>query len=361
MKKMNIVIGIDDNCHQLVDFFKFNDIAHQLLDLWDTTVDQYRLPDQVMFSDQTLLILSYNQLVNLLSLQNSQQLVNFCQQNNHIWIWADIDGVPLCIDYKNYLLELDQLVDKNKITLFFDGRLSSHQFSDTVFQNIKFKEVPYSYFLTQPRIKRSTVDKINCSRDFMITTILQARRPHRYLLQKQLKKIPGLIDRGHVSMRLKNNSNRYDDWFGESPPSRIGMDEFPSMDLYLDSWLEIVPETLYKNGYYITEKTVKPIATKTPFLMVTSHRYLEYLRQQGFQTFNGIISEKYDQEFRIENRVKLVVDQLHDIVKNGAESFYQACRPVLEHNQNRLLEISGRKRYDLDLFLKQQLESIGVV
>jgi hypothetical protein len=74
-----------------------------------------------------------------------------------------------------------------------------------------------------------------------------------------------------------------------------------------------------------------------------------------------VIDERYDQQPRIQDRVRLLLEQLQDIIRNGSQSFYQACRPVLEHNQARLCEIAGRRLYDVDLFIKQNLEEDGVL
>jgi hypothetical protein len=186
----------------------------------------------------------------------------------------------------------------------------------------------------------------------MLTTIRKPGRLHRDILWNQLTAVDGLIDRGHVRSGTKR--------IGTQPHQHTWRDGYPSMDLYQDSWLEIAPERLYRDGYFITEKTVKPIATKTPFLTVSTRFYLEYLRQQGFQTFGNIIDESYDRQPLVEDRVKLMLEQLQDIIRNGSEAFYKECVPVLEHNQTRLFEISGGKQYVVDIFIAKQLEQLGI-
>jgi hypothetical protein len=59
--------------------------------------------------------------------------------------------------------------------------------------------------------------------------------------------------------------------------------------------IEVVLETLFDDDrLHLTEKTLRPIACGQPFILVATAGSLEYLRQYGFKTFNGIWSEEYD-------------------------------------------------------------------
>lgn len=89
------------------------------------------------------------------------------------------------------------------------------------------------------------------------------------------------------------------------------------------------------------KKTLKPMATRTPFLVCSTQGYLRYLQSQGYRTFGGLINERYDQEPDLATRISKMLDQLQDIVRNGAESFYRASQDILEHNQLKLAENHG--------------------
>ena len=131
------------------------------------------------------------------------------------------------------------------------------------------------------------------------------------------------------------------------------------MDLYRNNYVELVPETLYKHGYFFTEKTMKPIATKTPFLVVSNCHYLKFLKQHGFKTFDNLIDESYDSFPRIEDRIRSLVQTMHDISKNGVGDFYQQAQHTLAHNHQQLLEISGGWRYYRDLDYQRIIDSMG--
>jgi hypothetical protein len=288
------------------------------------------------------------------------QIVEFCSRGNKIWVWNNIDVGTYALRNKNKLLELDQIVQKDSITFFIDFQFSTHELLSKSIKNLTFKVQPYNWFFAMPRILNATVSKQNCTKDFLLTTVIREDNLHRKILKTQMEKIPGLLHRGHVNFTTPNNNDTVSKWLGDHPHQHDGKEGFPSMDLYLDSWLEIVPETLYKNAYYFTEKTTKPIATKTPFLIVSTRYYLEYLRTQGFKTFEGIIDESYDCQPKIQTRVEMLLEQLQDIIKNGSEAFYNECLPILEHNQNRLLEISGKRQYVIDLFIQENLQDTGI-
>jgi hypothetical protein len=354
---MNIVVKDDQNITGITEYFDFNQISYSRESLWNPDVDQYgrsELPDDLIHNNSTLLILDYGTFINLCTWPTSlTQLIEFCSNNNKIWVWSDIDGLITSILHQSTLLNLDKQLPSLCITVFVDGTvLNQHPL--TKLCNIQIKTFPYNFFLHRPRIQNAIVDKHNCSRDFMLTTVKKADRHHRDILWNQLNAIDGLIDRGHVNFGLGKNR------IGQQSHQHKWSDGYPSMDLYRDSWLEIAPETLYQDGYFITEKTVKPIATKTPFLTVSTCYYLEYLQQQGFQTFSNIIDESYDRQPLVEDRIRLMLEQLQDIIRNGSEAFYKECASVLEHNQNRLFEINGCKQYVTDIFIAKQLEQLGI-
>ena len=353
---MNIVVKDDKNITGITEYFDFNKISYTINPLWNSTVDQFgrnELPAELIQSNSTLLILDYNTFINLCTWTTSlAQLIKFCS-NNKIWVWSNIDGLPISIHRQSTLISLDKQLASLCITVFIDGIVSDRH-PLTKLKNIQLKSFPYNFFLHRPRIQNAIVDKHSCSRDFMLTTVKKHKRMHRDILWNQLNAINGLIERGHVN--YGSGKNRV----GQQSHQHTWSDGHPSMDLYQDSWLEIAPETLYRDGYFITEKTVKPIATKTPFLTVSACFYLEYLRQQGFQTFGNIIDESYDQQPLVEDRVRLMLGQLQDIIRNGSEAFYKECTSVLEHNQNRLFEIDGRKQYVVDVFIAKQLEQLGI-
>ena len=70
--------------------------------------------------------------------------------------------------------------------------------------------------------------------------------------------------------------------------------DYTSSD-YITSNIEVVLETLFDDDrLHLTEKTLRPIACRQPFILMATHGSLEYLRHYGFETFGDLIDESYD-------------------------------------------------------------------
>lgn len=109
-----------------------------------------------------------------------------------------------------------------------------------------------------------------------------------------------------------------------------------NFDEAADSLVYVPTETVYfGRRLHITEKTFKAIALEMPFVLVAPAGSLEYLRQYGFQTFDKVIDESYDQEpddiKRIE-KVVHVLNELNSLSVKEKQQLHRAMLPVVEHN-----------------------------
>ena len=110
--------------------------------------------------------------------------------------------------------------------------------------------------------------------------------------------------------------------------------------VYKNFLIDIVAETFTSgNCFFVTEKTVRPMLLKKPFVHMGSKNYLDYLHQMGFRTFSDFWSEEYDgyegQERYI--RILKLIDQLAQIPINKLEQMYWDMQYTLDHNYNLLL------------------------
>ena len=109
-----------------------------------------------------------------------------------------------------------------------------------------------------------------------------------------------------------------------------------NFDESADSLVYVPTETVYfGQRLHITEKTFKAIALEMPFVLVAPAHSLRYMRSYGFQTFQGIFDESYDEETndikRIEKVVKLLED-LNTLSIKERQQIHRACVPIVEHN-----------------------------
>jgi hypothetical protein len=224
-------------------------------------------------------------------------------------------------------------------------------------QNIKAQVLPVNQFMRgAPRCQAPTSQKVKSARyDYLLTTIRRPQRPHRNILWDQLHQRSGLVQRGLISNSSMQNDPEA--WLGDLPAQHNYWGFHASMDLYLNCYVEIAPETCYRDLNYFTEKTQKPMMTRTPFLSVANQGYLKWLKSQGFKTFDSLIDESYDTCPAVEDRVCSMLNTLEHIVASGAEQFYLACQPILDHNFSRLCELAGSWHHQFDSVLWQLVKN----
>ena len=104
-------------------------------------------------------------------------------------------------------------------------------------------------------------------------------------------------------------------------------------------------------GILITEKTVRTMLARHPFIMVSKSLTLQSLREQGFKTFDGIIDESYD---LIENDIERItaicneIKRLNNFTEEQWIEFRQQTREITEHNFNMLESLTNDGRENMD-------------
>jgi hypothetical protein len=106
---------------------------------------------------------------------------------------------------------------------------------------------------------------------------------------------------------------------------------------YQNSMIEVVLETLFDDArHYLTEKILRPIACKQPFMLAGPAGSLKYLRDYGFKTFHGLIDESYDDIVDPLKRIDAIIQEMQRISKlsnDQKNQLMQDIRPAVEHNQ----------------------------
>ena len=114
----------------------------------------------------------------------------------------------------------------------------------------------------------------------------------------------------------------------------------PLTQLYKSALVDLVVEShVAGNTFFPTEKTIRPMLLKKPFIVFGSRDYLAYLRQMGFRTFGDFWDETYD-GFGDGDRLKKIYTLITDIAHRGAselESMFWSMQYSLEHNYNLLM------------------------
>lgn len=111
-------------------------------------------------------------------------------------------------------------------------------------------------------------------------------------------------------------------------------------EFYKDFLVDIVAETFTSGRtFFATEKTVRPMLLKKPFIHMGPKCFLIHLRQMGFKTFHDFWDEEYDGydgALRFTHILKLV-DNISQKSKEELQDMYNCMKPILDHNHNLLM------------------------
>jgi len=124
----------------------------------------------------------------------------------------------------------------------------------------------------------------------------------------------------------------------------ISVDEFLNIDSeYNKLFAEIVSETYTEgNTFFPTEKTFRPIALKTPFIVNGPKYFLKNLRKLGFKTFNKWWPEDYDNYDNVDRIEKIFknIDYISGLSYSELNTMYNSMEHVLDHNRALLKTIT---------------------
>lgn len=98
---------------------------------------------------------------------------------------------------------------------------------------------------------------------------------------------------------------------------------------------------------YFTEKTWKSFANGNALMLYASPGSLAHLRLMGFETFQSLWSEDYDQQPDSFKRAKMIVQELYNLRDEDPEELYNVCRPMIEHNFYHLQKVKEMQMKNL--------------
>jgi hypothetical protein len=90
-----------------------------------------------------------------------------------------------------------------------------------------------------------------------------------------------------------------------------------------------------------SEKVLKPIAFKHPFITWAPPGYLAWLRTWGFKTFSHCIDESYDIERDHEKRLDMIITEVARLNATPDDYFItDTTQKILNHNYERFYDLT---------------------
>ena len=129
-----------------------------------------------------------------------------------------------------------------------------------------------------------------------------------------------------------------------------GNNYFSTKEHYLDTYVSIVNETgINDNCTFITEKTVRPMFNRHPFIVWGNPHILKNLRSYGFKTFDWLIDESYDECENANERLNMIlkeIEKLNSLPIERLHKLYYDNLDVMEHNYQRLKQMESEYKFD---------------
>lgn len=275
-------------------------------------------------------------------------------------------GEGMCFDTMGLYNFLDKLTDhydysKNKITLESWNLLEKHNDYKI---NIKNEIYDIHYFnnpidITKPN--NYNIGVFNSRADFLRMYFhskiqnVSWRDRLIYSFRHDLYKDPwpnGItkyIDKG-LSYSLLKETLPYSDLnhavtLPIVPPNNI----FDLKKTYRDIVLEIVFETAWKKGFFVTEKTLRPIYYGKPFILIGSPNFERNMEKLGFNLNFNIPLDIY--KYHSYDKLNKSFDLIENwFLKINLEKWIESIQDILTHNQKVLKTyVNNYGHIDLDI------------
>jgi hypothetical protein len=169
---------------------------------------------------------------------------------------------------------------------------------------------------------------------------------HQYIPQRQYKfkaLIPMNRVKNHRTYLIHKLGQELDQcmWSyvgkGRTLPGNDLDPDYSDPDWYDQCCFSVVTESTCKKidvDYYpfVTEKTWKPVGMQHPFMTVGEPGTLQYLHQLGFETFDNLWDETYDQNTNADQRIAQVIDNIIQYTKAPLDKI---TLQKIQHNHDR--------------------------
>ena len=255
-----------------------------------------------------------------------QEGVNY-SRNDHVLVVNALKDVNSSYWYRPYLNDSYKIVLDN----LYESSQMMHKFPDPV-ENCFVLQNQNWFWYSESGMNKVEWRNYRPAKTYQKLALLpmRQRRQHRDALLVHLAEILDQLIWSYTSHgRTLPNDNVIDS---------VNFQRHFNPEWYNNTYFSIVAETLVDAPeIFVTEKTFKPIAFYHPFVAMAQAGHLKYLRDMGFETFDNLFDESYDNINNYTERLTALVTA----VKNFDPVPYDLLTlQKLEHNHNRFYDQS---------------------
>jgi hypothetical protein len=247
--------------------------------------------------------------------------------------------LPRILDYEENITaqshtdEIFSKTNKPYKFLFLNGRARPHR--KYMYEKLKrtgvLQQSLYTMLDTKPTVWKSFQFREN-DIDVMATNTPIQRLPEQYEVPRY---------RNPVFGPLTSTSNIKQELF-QLEWGEIYLQPEP----YVDTYFSLVTETVCAESAHSfrTEKMAKPLAMGHPFIVASNAGFYKDLKDLGFQTFDHVIDESFDQIQNAQQRVDRIIEIVTDLCQQDLASFLKECYNTCKYNQQHLAELRIKER-----------------
>lgn len=302
----------------------------------------------------------------LLSYINSNQYDEIVYDNSreHEVAWFRED---------DFIEKIYPALEKTKTFLicFLNGERNYDEFLET-HPYVKIIRTPHHFFRhTYDDYNRKIQDIRNYSVDKFETNFIYLNgKPHPYRCH--------LMDLFQASNKMKNYKYTWC-WtqkdMGKDPPVYIfhNWDEVnvhheeginkntiidqTKLDVDLKPFAQLISESQI-DYFFLTEKTVKALLLKQPFLVYGSVGYHQKLKEMGFQLYDELFDYSFDSIEDSSIRGQLIIKEFEKISEVDTKEMYKILEPKVIHNLNKSIEIKDSYQDNKEIvdYIKERIE-----
>jgi len=232
-------------------------------------------------------------------------------------------------------------------------------------------------FLMNNQFESTTADQ----KPFRFDMMLGARRPHRDYAWLAFAK-SGLLDQNIVTYRdcfpgalINHQTQEVRTLFADQdlawPYVSPGLDPAWEVsaqvnnqvsfdapwEIYRRCWYSVITETLGTGrDFFLSEKTIKALYCHRIFVVFAPQYFLRNLRELGFETWEGIVDESYDQEPLDHVRFQKAMLQIMRLAwLEDPRISYHRAQSRLQHNHLQLATVVNQSRRRMHALIRQKV------
>lgn len=236
---------------------------------------------------------------------------------------------------KNYhQIDIDYVLVQSFFFLYLaaDTYNSPNRFCYYMDKNYDFDcDKPYSFV--------STIGNVRKERTILVDKLKQSLADRKFILRYSG------VDHGlpgdHLDV-INFNVGEFDPYTSILEKYYHNVSQSLPMTMYNAANFNLTVETDidYQHNFFLTEKTLKMLATGMPFVSLSTPKFLANIRLLGFETYHSLWDESYDQETDFFKRVNMIADLCNNLCDFDWKANRDQLQSIKYKNQANFLNLN---------------------